>query len=88
MNQFSGIAPADEIGRFQHGYSLTRPMMLDPKYNDWRNYTVDFTTNAKKTYYVKVEKMCSAYLQVEAEDEQKAKQLAENLKNNFVLDWK
>ena len=75
---FSGIAPSDEIERFQYGYSLTRPMMLDPKYNDWR----------KKTYYVKVEKMCSAYLQVEAEDEQKAKELAENLKNNFVLDWK
>lgn len=88
MNQFSGIAPADEIERFQHGYSLTRPMMLDPKYNDWRNYTGDFTTNGKKTYYVKVEKMCSAYLYVEAEDEQKAKELAENLKNNFVLDWK
>lgn len=75
---FSGIAPADEIERFQYGYSLTRPMMLDPKYNNC----------AKKTYYVKVEKMCSAYLYVEAEDEQKAKELAENLKNNFVLDWK
>ena len=60
MNQFSGIAPVDEIQRFLH----------------------------KKMYIVKVDKMCSAYLQVEAEDEQKAKELAENLKNNFVLDWK
>jgi hypothetical protein len=42
----------------------------------------------KKMYFVKVEKMCSAYLQVEAENEQKAKELAENLKNHFVLDWK
>ena len=41
MNQFSGIAPADEIERFQYGYSLTRPMMLDPKYNNC----------GKKTYY-------------------------------------
>lgn len=42
----------------------------------------------KKMYILKVEKMCSAYLQVEAENEHKAKELAENLKNNFVLDWK
>jgi len=55
---------------------------------DWRNYKGDFTINAKKTYYVKVEKMCSAYVNVEAEDEQKAKELAESLKNHFVLDWK
>lgn len=61
-----------------NGYSLTRPMMLDPKYNNC----------AKKTYIVRVEKTCYAYINVEAEDEQKAKELAENLKNNFVLDWK
>lgn len=42
----------------------------------------------KKKYILKVEKMCSAHIMVEAEDEQKAKELAENLKNNFVLNWR
>ena len=79
----SGIANPDEIERF-----LYKPMNYDITGMDWRNYKGDFTTNAKKTYYVKVEKMCSAYLNVEAEDEQKAKELAESLKNHFVLDWR
>lgn len=39
-------------------------------------------------YILKVEKMCSAYINVEAEDEQKAKELAESLKNHFVLNWR
>ena len=42
----------------------------------------------KKMYILKVEKMCSAHIMVEAEDEQKAQELAESLKNHFVLDWR
>ena len=42
----------------------------------------------KKMYIVKVEKMCSAYINVEAEDEQKARDKAEDLKYHFHLAWK
>ena len=60
MNQFSGIAPANEIERFLH----------------------------KKMYIVKVEKMCSAYINVEAKNENEAKEKAEKYKNHMILDWR
>ena len=63
-------------------------MNYEIKGRDWKSYTTDFTTKDKKIYYVKVEKTCYAYLNIEAEDEQKAKELAESYKNHFVLDWK
>ena len=42
----------------------------------------------KKKYILKVEKMCSAHIMVEAENEQKARDKAEDLKYHFHLAWK
>ena len=39
-------------------------------------------------YILEVSKMCSATIEIEAEDEQKAKEKAESLKYHFQLNWK
>jgi hypothetical protein len=39
-------------------------------------------------YQLEVSKMCSAVIEIEAEDEQKARDKAENLKYHFHLAWK
>jgi len=39
-------------------------------------------------YILQVNKMCSAIIEVEAEDEEKAKEKAESLKYHFQLNWK
>ena len=39
-------------------------------------------------YHIKVEKIVSAHIELEAEDEQKARDKAEDLKHHFHLAWK
>ena len=39
-------------------------------------------------YQLEVKKICSAFIEIEAEDEQKARDKAESLKYHFHLAWK
>ncbi len=39
-------------------------------------------------YHLEVKKICSAFIEIEAEDEQKARDKAEDLKHHFHLAWK
>jgi hypothetical protein len=73
INWISGVANPDEIERFQYGYSLTRPMT---------------TPLSKKKYIIPVQKIVSGTIEIEAESLEEAKQKAEYLKNNMMLNWR
>lgn len=51
------------------------------------NSTYKYIAKSMK-YQLEVKKICSAHIMVEAEDEQKARDKAEDLKYHFHLAWK